>query len=57
VIQYQCYSLESYLQFTGEYLRLRTVLANTYTDEFLGDRIIGSERDFKDASVLTTLDV
>jgi hypothetical protein len=27
-----------------------------YTDEILGDRIIGNERDIKDASVLTTLD-
>jgi hypothetical protein len=28
-----------------------------YTDEVLGDRIIGSEGDVRDASVLTKLDV
>jgi hypothetical protein len=28
-----------------------------YTDEVLGDKIIGSERDVTDASVLTKLDV
>lgn len=28
-----------------------------YADEVLGDRIVGSERDIKDVSVLTTLDV